>query len=185
MTERCALQLNVNSFVKDSANSSVIIWEKRIAKKRSFSCSVTKMSAVRVRMKSAKNLDEDKNHNYLLRPSKLAANASKSPSMALLKRSKPVEKVPEARKKKIKVDEKKVNDPTEVCDQQFDKSSEEKTPTAVNLKNLKNILTDAYCDISARLKLPHPPKCVFNLQNCFTQHFHKDVSFACIFHTNL
>lgn len=59
----------------------------------------------------------------------------------------------------------------ETSDRSSDDELDEKTPMAVYIKSLRGTLTDAYCDMSARLKLTTPPKCVFNLQNCNDQHF--------------
>lgn len=76
--------------------------------------------------------------------------------------------------------EEPIEEPNEAQCDQTDKSSAVSDYRDI----LIEVLTDGYCDIAARLKLPTPPKCIFDMQTCHEQHYNNEVSFRSIFRTN-
>lgn len=141
-----------------------------------------KMSSANVRVPRPKNLSDVTNRNFLLRSSRspLKKDVIGSKSPVLEKRHNSGERLPDIRTKKTRISGKNVSTMTDLQKPNERTVEREEIPTAqVVIAHLEDVLTDAYCDIPARLKLPSPPKCAFNFQMCCDQHFHQKVSFDC------
>lgn len=106
------------------------------------------------------------------RPEKVA-KVSTSPA----KRPQLSDKIREIPSKRPKIE---IEEPNEAQCDQIDELSAVSNYRDILIK----VFTDGYCDIPARLKLPTPPKCVFNMQTCHEQHYNNEVSFRSIFRTN-
>lgn len=107
---------------------------------------------------------KEKVEDYLAKKSKSDEVVPPPPA----KKRRPIVKVePPAKKEAI------------VIEQSIDDSSNNEvdiTPAEKFEKCLRDVLTDAYCDISSRMKIPFKPKCVTYPEHCWEKHFESNVS---------
>lgn len=119
------------------------------------------MSVTKTRVTRSKRLCDVTNRS--VRPSSRSPQRTDFDSTAVMKRT-IAHDIPG---KRIKIE----------SSESINEEPEEPTPAYRFERSLKMVLAEAYCDFSARLKLPTSPKCVFNLKNCIENHVHKGVSF--------
>lgn len=127
-----------------------------------------KMSAAEVQKTRRSNLNDVTNCSVLVRPLKRGVIDSLSARQIS---NGTVQDVPT---KKVKP-----GSTTEYLESNCQPSDEAKAMAIKYEKSLRETLTEAYCDISSRLKLTNLPKCVFDLLSCHTNHFLEKVSLRC------
>lgn len=134
------------------------------------------MSVTNARANRSKNLCDVTNRS--LRSSRSPQKTHMIASTTVMKRNKASE-IPE---KRIKNGERNGTaiDSTEAHYESISQEPEE-TPANLYERNLKRVLVEGYSDIAARLKLPTPPKCIFNWKYCHDNHFKKEVTIECHF----
>lgn len=118
------------------------------------------------------------------------------PAAKIVKRRKTTEKLEDNLGKKLKIDDAvppppakkrrpvvKVEPPTKneaiVIEHSIDDSSNNETERDVAdefEKCVRDVLTEAYCDISSRMKIPFKPNCLTYPEHCWEKHFMPNVS---------
>lgn len=149
----------------------------------SAACSDSIMSVTNARVTRSKNLCDVTNRS--LRSSRSPQKTYMIASTTTVMKRKKAPEIPEKRIKNGEINGTAI-DSTEAHYESMSQKAEEttsaeKTPADIYESNLERVLAEGYSDISARLKLPTPPKCIFNLKYCYDNHFKKEVSIECHF----